>query len=120
MTEAAMDTARTPAVRLRVDGHRCREGMQTQLAGTALEKHTGGLHGQRWHGIGAGARRIKRACAGKTGYTDVPIHLRVVRFQLRIGDRPILERGPLDGAEAAALHEIDLVEAPVVRGEMRA
>src|ERR1700716_1242831 len=94
--------------------------MQTQLAGAALEQHTRGLYGQRRHGIRARAWWIKRACAGKTGDADVPFHLRVVRFELCISNRPVLEPGTGDRAQAAAFHEIDLMEAPVVRGEMRA
>src|SRR5690606_14305214 len=83
-----------------------------------LEQHAGRLHGQRRHRVGPRAGRVERA--GRAGDADLPVDLRVVRLQLRVGDGPVGEAGALDRAEPAALDEVDLVEAPVVRREVDA
>ena len=92
--------------------------MKAEFAGALLEQYTRGFHGQRRHRVRLAAWRIERARARESGDADVPFHLRIVRLQFRIRDRPIGERRARDVADQAALVEVHLVEAPVVRREV--
>ncbi len=100
--EAAVHASRAAAIRLRGDGHRRRKRMQPELAGAALEQHAGGLHRQRRHGIGLGARRIERARIGESRHSHVPFHLGVVGLEFLIADRPIGE-SPSRGSPPSTL-----------------
>ena len=93
--------------------------MQPQLARAALEQHARRLHRQRRHRVRLAARRVERARAGEARHADLPLDLGVVRLELGVADRPVRKGGAGDRADAAAFVEVDLVQAPVVRGEVR-
>src|SRR5437899_3767389 len=119
-TEATIDAGASSGARLRKNRHWRWERMPAELARGALENHTGRLHRQWRHGIGLRTRRIERAGAGQARDTDFPFDFRVVRLEVRVGDRPIREAGAGNRANLASLNEIDFVEAPEIRGEVHA
>src|SRR2546428_13355244 len=94
--------------------------MPAELSRGALENHPGRLHRQRRHRVRFRSWRIKRTGARPAGNSDLPFHFRVVRFEVVISDRPIRQGRAGDGANLAALDEIDLVESPEIRGKMYA
>ena len=89
--------------------------MQAQLARAPFQEHAGGLHRERRHRIRARARRIERIDTSQARHADLPLDLGVVRLEIGVRDRPVIEASAGNGAEHAALDEIDLVKAPVVR-----
>src|SRR5712671_7710183 len=119
-TEAAIDASASPRTRLRINCHGCRERMPAKLPRGALEYHARRLHRQRRHGIRLRPRRIERAGSGKAGNADLPFHFRIVRFEVRVLNRPIHEAGARNWANLAAFDEIDLVKPPEIRCEMYA
>src|ERR1700730_6350440 len=94
--------------------------MPAEFAGGAFEDYAGTLYGQRRHRIGLGAPRIKGAGAGESGDANFPFHFGVIGLEIGVGDRPIAQVGTRDGADFAALDEIDFVEAPEIGGEVHA
>src|SRR6267154_6255248 len=118
--EAAVDAGAASSARLRKNGHGRGEWMPTELASGALKNYAGAFYGKRWHGIGLGARRIQRACAGEAGHANFPFHFGVVRLEIGVGDGPIAEVGAGNGTDFAALDEIDFVEAPEICSEVHA
>src|SRR6266852_2404711 len=118
--EAAIYAGAASGARLGKNGHRSGEGMPAELARGTLENYAGTFHGKRRHGIGLGARRIEGAGAGEARDADFPFDLGVVRLEIGVGDGPIAQIGAGNGADFAALDEIDFVEAPEIRGEVYA
>ncbi len=118
--EAAIDAGASPRARLRKDGHGRGEGMPAELARGAFKNYARTLHRERRHGVGLGARRIEGAGAGETGDTDFPFDFSVVGLEIGVGDGPVAQIGAGDGADLAALDEIDFVKAPEIRGEVHA
>src|SRR5216683_2316119 len=118
--EAAIDAGASPRARLRKDGHGRGEGMPAELARGAFKNYARTLHGERRHGVGLGARRIEGAGAGEAGDADFPFDLGVVGLEIGVGDGPVAQVGAGNGADFAALDEIDFVEAPEIRGEVHA
>src|SRR3984893_4559202 len=94
--------------------------MPAEFAGGAFEDYAGTLYGQRRHRIGLGAPRIKGAGAGESGDANFPFHFAVIGLEVGVGDGPIAQVGARDGADFAALDEIDFVEAPKIGGEVHA
>jgi len=56
----------------------------------------------------------KRAGAGQAGNTDFPFHFCIVRFQIRVSDRPIMRPVPATGPFLARFDEIDFVKTPEI------
>ena len=102
----------------RGDRHRRRVRMPAHLARAALEQHARRFHRQRRHRVRLAAPRVERAGARQPGHADFPLDLGVVGLEFVVRDRPVGERRARDCAEAAALVEVDLVQAPEVRGEV--
>src|SRR5262245_42116189 len=88
--------------------------MQAQLARATLQDHPRRLHRERRHRIWLGARRVEGTGSGETRDANLPLDLRVIRLEISVGDRPVSEAGAWNGAEHAALDEIDLVKAPEI------
>ena len=88
--------------------------MPTQLPGGALKNDSRGFYRHRGQGIGFGAIGIKGARASQSRNTDLPFHLSVIRFEVRVGQRPVSERRARHRPAAAALDKIYLVEPPEV------
>src|ERR1700732_4247893 len=118
--EAAVDASAASRARLRKNGHRRGKRMPAKLPSRALENYAGGFYGKWRHRIRLGARRIKRAGAGESGNADFPFHFGVVRLEVGVSDGPVAQIGAGNGANLAALDEIDFVEAPEICGEMHA
>src|SRR5260370_42475757 len=60
------------------------------------------------------------AGAGRSGEGGVRFHLRVVGFEIRVGDRPIHQAGTGYRADLAAFDEIDFMKTPEISGEVNA
>ncbi len=94
--------------------------MPAQLARPSLENHSRRLHWQRRHGIRLRPWRIKRAGARKPGHSDLPFHFGVIRFEVRVSNRPIRKARARYRTDFAALNEIDLVKSPEIRRKVHA
>lgn len=112
-----MHAGRAPAVGTREDRHRCRPGVPSELRCTSLAPHTLGLDRKRRKGISLAPPRLERV-AGLAGYPDLPLDLRVVRLEIRVGDRPVRNARSVRDAQTRGLFELDLREAPVVGREL--
>ncbi len=64
--------------------------------------------------------RIEGAGAGEARDADFPFDLGVIRLEIEVGDGPVAQVGAGNGADFAALDEIDFMEAPEIRGEVHA
>src|SRR5580704_12320021 len=119
-TEAAIDTSAASGARLGKYGHGRGKWMPAEFARGAFENYTAGFHREWRHGISLRARRIERAGVGLARDADLPFNSGVVGLEVGVGYGPIGESGARDRTHFAALDEIDFVEAPEIRREMRA
>ena len=110
----AMDAPRPAPVRLGKNRHGRGEGMPAELPGGTLKDDSRGFYRHRRQRIGFGAIGIKGARTGESRNADLPFHLGVIRFHLRVGQRPVGERRARHRPAAAALDKIDFVEPPEV------
>src|SRR5258708_4024179 len=119
-TEATIDASASSRSRLRKYRHGCREWMPAKLARGPLENYAGRFHRQWRHRIRLRPRWIERAGICQSGNTDFPFHFSIVRFQIRVRDRPIHEAGAGDRAGLGAFDEIDFVKTPEIGREVNA
>src|SRR4051794_5429751 len=99
------------AILLRKDGHGGGIRMPAELAGTALEQHTGGFDRHRRQRIRLRAGWLEWIGAGLTGDTKFPFRFRVIRFEVGVGDGPVGEASTRNGAYLGRLDEINLMES---------
>src|SRR5262245_24102272 len=103
---------------LRKNCQRRRKSVPAELFRSALHEHARRFNGQGWKRIWLGARWIKRTCARQSRYAQLPFGFCVIRLEIRIGDWPVFQTSSRNGALPRTLHEINLVEPPIVGGEV--
>ena len=105
--EAAVVASRAAVVGDAVGGRRRLVGVEPDLLRRRGRQH-GAVHGRpRRHRIGARAPGCERVGPGASGHADGPLHLGVVRLELVVVERPVVDRRlllrPVGGAEPEVL-----------------
>jgi hypothetical protein len=113
----AVVAGRAPVVGLAVDGHRHQERVQLRLdlAAPVGRHQRGELRGTGGHGQRPGAGRVAqrgrlRQLVDVAGHADQLLDLVVDRGDLVVVEGPVVDVGALDGAQQAALAEVDVPE----------
>src|SRR5262245_29768600 len=92
--------------------------MKAEGARATLEQYARRLVVQRRQRERPRAMRVERPRRARDA--DLPIDFRVIRLELVVGERPIIEAGAGDRSEQRPLAKIDRTKTPVVRREMHA
>src|SRR6476661_6109131 len=118
--KSAMHALAPAPVILGNDRHGSRKRMPAELACSAFHQDARRLDGQGRQWIRFRSRGVERTGAGQAGDAKFPFRFRVVRLQIVVSDRPILEIGTGNRAFSRSLDKIEFVESPVVGSEMNA
>src|SRR5215472_14403648 len=106
-TEPAVHTGTSSRSRLRQDRHWRWIWVIPQFPRRSFKHYAVSLYRQWRHRVRLRPRRVKRTRACQPRNSNLPVHLRVVRLQVRIRYRPIGQCRPRNISYLAVLDEVD-------------